>query len=244
VLGVVNARLDLRVIAQQISTEMPGHLHTYFWVKKDRIRTIDDLKGKVIGVNARGSNIDAAAEIMLSRRGLTAPRDYQFVEFPFPAQLPALQAGKIDAAILLPPFQVEAEADPALKPIFSLGDAFGSLETSLWVAQAAFVEKNRAALVDFLEDNIRMRRWMFDPNTRKDAIRMLADVSRIPAQKYAGWVYTDKDYYYDPDARVDVSRLQRNVDDMKRAGIVPAAINVSTFMDLSLVQEAAKRLEK
>src|SRR5215813_1537570 len=46
VLGIENAKLDLRVIAQQLTTEIPGHLHTWFWVKKDRIKTIDDLKGR------------------------------------------------------------------------------------------------------------------------------------------------------------------------------------------------------
>jgi len=125
VLGIVNAKLDLRVIGQQISTEMPGHLQTWFWVKKDRIATVDDLKGKVVGVNARGSAIDAAAAIVLARHGLAAPRDFQFLELAFPFQLDALRAGKIDAAILIPPFSADAASDPTLKPLFSLGRRSG-----------------------------------------------------------------------------------------------------------------------
>ncbi len=244
VLGIVNAKLDLRVIAQQLSTEIPGHLKTWFWVNKDRIKTIGDLKGKVIGVNARASATDAAAEIVLSRRGLAALRDYQLLEVAFPFQLAALKAGKIDAAVLVPPFNLDAEADPSLAPLFSIGDAFGPLETSVWAGKADFIAEHRAALVDFLEDNIRMRRWMLDPATRNDAIRLLADVSKVPSEKYAGWVYSSKDYYYDPDARVDVKRLQRNIDDMKQANIVPAAIDVAPFVDLSLADEAAARVGK
>jgi sulfonate transport system substrate-binding protein len=242
VLGIVNAKLDLRAIAQQISTEMPGHLQTWFWVKKDRIATVNDLKGKVVGVSARGSAIDAAAAIVLARHGLAAPRDYQFLELAFPFQLDALRAGKIDAAILIPPFSADAASDPTLKPLFSLGEAFGPLETSIWAAKRDFIAKNRAALVDFLEDNQRMRRWMVDPKTRPDAIRLLSDVSKVPVARYADWVYSDKDYYYDPKAMVDVSRLQKNVDDMKRAGIVPAAIDVAPYVDQSLAEEAAARL--
>jgi NitT/TauT family transport system substrate-binding protein len=242
VLGIVNAKLDLRVIAQQISTEIPGHLHTWFWVRKDRIKTIDDLKGKVIGVNARASATDAAAEIVLSRHGLTTLQDYQLLEVPFSSQLAALKAGLIDAAVLVPPFNLDAEADPSLEPLFSLGDAFGPLETSVWAGKTDFIEKNRAALVDFLEDNMRMRRWMLDPGTRKDAIRLLSDVSKVPSEKYSGWVYSSKDYYYDPNAKVDVKRLQKNVDDMKRANIVPAAIDVAPYVDLSLADEAAARV--
>jgi NitT/TauT family transport system substrate-binding protein len=244
VLGIVNAKLDLRVIAQQLSTEIPGHLKTWFWVNKDRIKTIGDLEGKVIGVNARASATDAAAEIVLSRHGLTPLRDYQLLEVAFPFQLAALKAGKIDAAVLVPPFNLDAEADPSLAPLFSLGDAFGPLETSVWAGKADFIANNRAALVDFLEDNMRMRRWMLDPATRKDAIRLLSDVSKVPSEKYAGWVYSSKDYYYDPDARVDVKRLQKNIDDMKRANIVPAAIDVAPYVDLSLADEAAARVGK
>jgi NitT/TauT family transport system substrate-binding protein len=244
VLGIVNAKLDLRVIAQQISSEIPGHLFTWFWVRKDRVKTIDDLKGKTIGVNARASATDAAAEIVLSRHGLTPLQDYQLLEVAFPFQLAALRAGTIDAAVLVPPFNLDAEADPSLKPLFSLGDAFGPLETSVWAGKADFIAKHRAALVDFLEDNMRMRRWMLDPATRPDAIRLLSDVSKVPSEKYDGWVYSKKDYYYDPEARVDVKRLQRNIDDMKRANVVPTAIDVAPYVDLSLGDEAAARLGK
>jgi NitT/TauT family transport system substrate-binding protein len=242
VLGIVNAKLDLRVIAQQLSTETPGHLQTWFWVKKDRIRTVDDLKGKVVGISARASATDAGAEIVLARHGLTTPRDYHVLEVPFPSQLAALKAGIIDAAVLVPPFNQDAEADGSLKPLFSLGDAFGPLETSLWVAKTDFVAANRAALVDFLEDNQRMRRWMLDPRTRNDAIALLSDVTKVPAEKYSGWVYTSRDYYYDPRAMVDVERLQRNIDDMKKAQIVPATIDVSRYVDPSLAEEAAARI--
>jgi NitT/TauT family transport system substrate-binding protein len=243
VLGIVNAKLDLRVVAQQLSTEIPGYLQTYFWVRKTRIKTVEDLRGKVIGVNALGSATDAAAKIVLARHGLAARGDYEIVEVAFPNQLADLKAGTIDAAVLVPPFNFEAEADSALTPLFGLGDAFGPLETSTWVARTDFIEKNRAALVDFLEDNIRMRRWMLDPRTRPDAIRLLSDVSKVPVQNLAGWVYTKKDYYYDPNAMVDVTRLQKNINDMRSAGIVPAAIDVPSYVDPSLVEEAAARLK-
>lgn len=243
VLGVTNAKLDLRVIGQEISTEVPGYLHTYFWVHANEIKTIDDLKGKVIGVSARGSNVDSAAEMVMAAHGFTSPRDYQIIEIPFPAQFPALQAHKIDAAILVPPFHLKAAGNPDYKPIFSVGDAFGPVETLMWMAKADFVAKNRAALVDFLEDNMRMRRWMSDPKTRTDAVKQLSDATKIPVEGFASWVYTKNDYYYDPHAMVDITRLQKNVDDMRKVGIVPARIDVRPYVDMSLAREAAARLK-
>jgi sulfonate transport system substrate-binding protein len=243
-LAVNNAKLDIRIIGQQITTEVPGYLQSFFWVKANKIKTIDDLKGKVIGVNALGSAPDSAVETMLKRHNLRAPNDYQILEISFPSQLPTLRADKIDLAILLPPFSVEAEADPSLKRLFSIGEVFGPLETSVWVSRTDFIAQHRAAIVDFLEDNIRMRQWMMDPKTRGDAIKVLSTVSKVPAERFESWVYTHNDYYYDPKAMVDVPLLQKNIDDMKAAGIISSTINAASHADLSLVQEAAARTER
>jgi NitT/TauT family transport system substrate-binding protein len=244
VLGVTNAKLDLHVIGQQITTEVPGYLQTYFWVRAPEVNTIADLKGKVIGISVRGSNVDAAAHMVMAKNGFTEPRDYQVVEISFPALLPALEAKKIDAAVLVPPFHLRVANNPAYKKIFSVGDAFGPVETLMWMAKADYIAKNRAALVDFLEDNMRMRRWMFDPKTHADAVKQVSDQSKIPIEGLSNWVYSTGDYYYDPHAKIDVARLQKNVNDMKSAGIIPAAIDVKPYVDMSLVEEAAARLDK
>jgi sulfonate transport system substrate-binding protein len=243
VLGIVNAKLELRVIGQEVSSDIPGYLHTHFWVHGSEIKTIDDLKGRIIGVSVRNSNVDSAAHMIMARHGFTEPRDYQILEIPFPAQFAALEAHKIDAAILVPPFHLMAATDPELKPIFGTGDAFGPVETLMWIAKADYVAAHRAALVDLLEDNMRMRRWMTDPKTRMDAVRQLADTTKVPVAAFADWVYTTGDLYYEPHAMVDVARLQKNVDDMKRAGIVPAAIAIAPYVDMSLAREAAARLQ-
>jgi ABC-type nitrate/sulfonate/bicarbonate transport system substrate-binding protein len=242
VLGVTNAKLDLRVIGLQVATEMPGYLQTYFWVRRGEVESIDDLKGKIIGISALGSTVSAAAAMVMANHGFRVTRDYRFLELPFPSQLPALEAHEIDAAVLVPPFHLRALNNPALKPVFGIGDAFGPVETSMWVATSEFVARNRAILVDFLEDNIRMRRWMFDPMTRADAVKQLSDTTKIPVAQYADWVYTKGDYYYDPDAKIDVAVLQKNINDMKGSGLIPQAINVAPYVDLSLAVEATRRI--
>jgi sulfonate transport system substrate-binding protein len=241
--GVVEARLAMRVIGLQISTEVPGYLFTHFWVRGSEIKKVEDLKGKVVAVNARGANIDSAAHMVLRKAGLEEPRDYQIAEVRFPAMIAALESKRIDAAPLVPPFDRMAEKNPEFKRLFSVGDAFGAVETLMFMTTEAFVTKNRAALVDFLEDNIRMRRWMFDPKTRMDAVTQLADTSKIPATQYAEWVYTNNDYYYHPQALVDVQRLQHNVNVLKQAGVIANPIDVTPYVDLSLAREAAARIK-
>jgi len=244
VLGVTEAKLAMRVIGLQISTEVPGYLLTHFWVRGSEIKKVEDLRGKVVAVNARGANIDSAAHIVMRKFGLEEPRDYQIVEVRFPAMIPALESKRVDAAPMVPPFDRMAEKNTEFKRLFSVGDAFGPVETLMFMTKAEYVAKNRAALIDFLEDNIRMRRWMFDPKTRMDAVKQLSDTTKIPVAAYADWVYTTGDYYYHPQALVDVPRLQHNVNVLKEAGVIPNAIDIGPYVDLSLVKEAAERAKK
>ena len=171
------------------------------------------------------------------------PRDYQIVEVRLPTIIAALESKKIDAGPLVPPFDRIIARNSEFGPLFSVGDAFGPVETLMFGAKAEFVAKNRAALVDFLEDNIRMRRWMTDPQTRKDAIEQVSELSKIPVAELEEWVYTKDDYYYHPKALVNAERLQNNVNTMKQGGIIETAINVTPLVDNSLAEEAAARIK-
>src|SRR5262249_32622313 len=147
----LEAKLDLRIIGQQVSTEVPGYAGTSFWVRKGEIARVEDLKGKTIGVNARGNTPDAVLRITMGRHDLQDGRDYQIVEMRYAALLAALESKKLDSAVLILPFSVLAEKNPDLTPLFGLGDVMGPTETVMFVARTDWLAKNRAAVVDFLE---------------------------------------------------------------------------------------------
>jgi NitT/TauT family transport system substrate-binding protein len=242
VLGLEQAKLGIKAIGQQLSEGVPGYHGSSFWVRADEVKTPADLKGKIIGVSALGTNIDAAARTMLARHGL-GPTDYQFAEIRFTAQLPALESKRVDAAILLQPFNLQAKKNPALKPLFSVSDVIGAQETSSWIGKSEWIAKNRAALVDFLEDNIRMRRWMYDPKTRPEALKLVAEVTKQPAENFAEWVFTEADFFRDPNCLIDVERFQKNVDDLHALKILPMTTKVAPHIDNSLAKEAAARIK-
>jgi hypothetical protein len=69
-------------------------------------------------------------------------------------------------------------------------------------------------------------------------------VTRQPAKNLETWAFTEKGYYHDPEGRSDTAILQRNIDDLVKFGIVPASIDVAKYTDMSIVDEAARRLGK
>jgi len=241
VLGVSQAQLDIRAIAQVLSTDVPGWARNEYWVRDD-IQKIEDLKGKIVAVNSRGSAVDAVARLMLRRHGMVEARDYQLVEVPFPAMLPALESKKIDLAYFVRPFDLMAAKRPGLKPLFSMGDAVGPAETSFLAAKQEFIAKHRAVLVDFLEDNMLVRRWTKDPATRMEAVKLVSEISKQPLEGLAEWAFTTKDNYNDPHAMLNVPRLQKNINDLHAAGVLPVTIEAAKYVDMSMAQEAAARL--
>jgi ABC-type nitrate/sulfonate/bicarbonate transport system substrate-binding protein len=240
---VLEAKIDSRAIGQWLATDVPGYGKSSFWVHKDEIKKVEDLKGKVVGVNGRGTTIGTAAVMMLQRHGLREGQDYQLVEVRIDAALVALQAKRVSLAYIIRPWDRQAMNDPTLAPLFGIGDVFGRSETGFMQVKPEFMAKNRAVLVDFLEDQMRFRRWAGDPKTRPEAIKILAMVMKQPESAFADWVFTKNDNSYrDPDLKIDVGALQKNVDVLKEAGIIKETVDAKKYVDMSLAEEAKKRL--
>jgi NitT/TauT family transport system substrate-binding protein len=237
--AVATAKLEITAFVQVFSTDVPGAASSEFWAL-DTIKKVEDLRGRPVGINTRGSTPEAGARIWLAKHGLK-DGDWQAVELPFPANLPALESKRVDCAILVLPFNLLAASKPGLHKLFTVGDALGPSESVLWTAKPEFLAKNRAMLVDFIEDHIRFRRWVLSPSTRMDAIKMIAEIDKRPPETY-DYLFTAKDQYRHPDGLINVERFQKNVIDLHNAGTAAAAIDANKHIDTSIVREAAGRL--
>jgi NitT/TauT family transport system substrate-binding protein len=161
----------------------------------------------------------------------------------FEAGWPALETKRVATAFLNRPFDQMPAKNPDYKYLFGMGDVFGRQETGFMIAKSEFVAKNRAALVDFLEDQIRMRKWAYDPKTHGAAIKVLAQVMKQPEAAVA-YAYTAEDNTYrDPDMKIDLKALQHNVDVLKEAGMIKQSLVAKDYVDMSLAEEAKKRLD-
>lgn len=244
VLGVKRAKLDLKVIAQLMSSGVKGYSSSAFWARKGEFKSPRDLKGKRLAVNARGGTVDAALRAMLGRYGYRDGPDYQLVEVRFPAMLPALESKRVDLGLLVLPFNFIAMKKGGYEKVFTMMEALGPTQTLSWIARTDWVAKNRKALVDFLEDNIRFRAWANDPKNRDEMIKVVSKATKRPAKNYAKWVFTKKGYYHALDAASDTAILQKNLDDLVKLKILEDKIDVAKHTDQSLVKEAYSRVKK
>src|SRR3984885_3419166 len=242
-LAVQNARMDdLRVICDEIQDGVPGHGSNEFMVLKDGpVKTVTDLKGKVLATNAMGSAVDIAMRAMLRKSGLEANKDYTIVEAPFPAMKAVLSEKKADLISAVPPFSLDPELRGMSNTLFTQKEAFGITQLTMWTARTGFIEKNRAALVDFLEDTIRAVRWCTAPANHDEAVALVAKLNKAPPARMA-WAFGERDQYRDPNGMPNIAALQNNLQLQKQVGFLKDDIDVKKYSDLSMVTEAAKRL--
>jgi ABC-type nitrate/sulfonate/bicarbonate transport system substrate-binding protein len=140
------------------------------------------------------------------------------------------------------PFSLDPELRKIARSLYTQRDAIGVTEMIVWTARKPFLDKNRAAMVDFMEDTLRIVQWYLDPANQKEAAEIAARVTKQPAASFS-WLFTDKDYYRDPNMIPDLDALQKNIDMTKDLGFVRTNLDVKKHADLSIVQEAAKRLK-
>jgi sulfonate transport system substrate-binding protein len=244
-LAVENAKLeDLRIIADVFRDGVEGYYSTEFMVLNDSpIKKVEDLKGKVVTSNAAGSAVDIALREMLHKHGLEDKRDYSLLESAFPNMKAMLIDHKVDLITGVTPFSQNPELRAAAHPLFLQKDAIGVSQMIIMTGRADFVQKNRAALVDFLEDNLREIKWYNDPAHHDEAIKAVTDFTKTPPTLWTSWLFTKGDLYHDPAGQPDLAALQRNIHDAHDLGFVPADLDPKKYADLSLVDEAAKRLK-
>jgi NitT/TauT family transport system substrate-binding protein len=243
-IAIGNAGLDdLRIIADEFQDGVPGYYSQEYMVLKDSpIQKVEDLKGKVVATNAAGSAVDVALKAMLHKHGLEPNRDYTVVEAPFPAMKAMLAEHKVDLIPAVLPFSYDPELQKIARDLFVQRDAIGVTDMIVWQARKPFIDKNRAAMVDFMEDSLRIVRWYLDPANHEAVKQILGGLVKRPPETF-DWAFTKKDTYHDPNMMPNLDALQKNVDLTHDLGFARTSFDVKKYSDLSMVEEAAKRLK-
>jgi sulfonate transport system substrate-binding protein len=244
VAAVVNAHLDVKIVADVIQDGVGGYFTAPYMVVKDGpLKTVQDLKGRRVASNAIGSASDAAMRIFLHKAGLK-DTDFTTIEANF-ANMPAMLAdGKVDMINLQPQFAHGFVDSGKYRTLFTTKDAIGPSQIVFWAMRADFIATHRAALVDFFEDHIRAMRWFLDPKNHDQAVNIAATALKIPKESL-GYAFTKDDYYRSPDARPEIARVQSDIKDAVELGLIKEGIQLAPkYVDLSLIEDAKKRLDK
>jgi NitT/TauT family transport system substrate-binding protein len=234
---------DLRIIADEIRDGVDDYATNEYLVLKDGpVQRIEDLKGRVAATNAIGGGQDIFMRLMLRKHGLEHPRDYKIVEANFPNMKAFLAEKKADLVVGVIPFTADPSFRAVARTLFTQKEVVGPSDPLFMTARAGFLAKNRAAVVDFLEDLLRARRWYTDPANKPAATEIIARFLKVPPERLS-WLFTKADFYREPNGLPDLVSIQKGLDHLKEFGFLKGDIDVKQYADLSLIREAAARLK-
>jgi len=95
----------------------------YFLMAKPQVKSVSELRGKLIGMVRFGDTVELATRIALSREGLDPQKDAIPIMIGLPTtRVAALAAGSIDATIAVPPDNVLLK-QKGFRELLFLGDA-------------------------------------------------------------------------------------------------------------------------
>ena len=242
-IAIENAGLDdIRVISDDFQDGVEGYVSNDYQVLADGpIKKVEDLKGKVVAINAAGAGVDIAMRAMLRKHGLEPNRDYTIIEAPFPGMKSMLIEKKVDLIPAVLPFMLDPELKKNARSLFDMRAAIGRSQFVMWSARKPFIDAHRAALVDFLEDSLRILHWYLDPKNHDAAAEIASQLTKQPPERF-GWIFSKNDYYRDSNLMPDLDALQENVDMTHELGIAKASLDVKAHSDLSLIKEAEVNL--
>ena len=222
---------------------VPGYYTDELKVRNDSgIAKVEDLKGKVLATTGFGAASDIALRAMLTRHGLNPTKDVTIIQAAY-ANMPAiLKEHKADLVTAIPPFAFDPDLTAISHTLFTGKDAMGPTEKIFWAARKDFLAANRAAMIDFMTDFIARSAGSSIPRTAPPRCRS----SRLSPRRRLLFTTTfgrSAIISRDPRGMPNLEALQHSIDVQVQLGILKAPLDVNAYSDLSLVKEAAARLD-
>jgi NitT/TauT family transport system substrate-binding protein len=126
-------------------------VYPYLFEVSGDIKTIDDLRGKKVGVSSPGGSSDIASRVALKKQGLDPETDVTFVPVDSHAnRTAALISGAIQAGVDDPPDSYAVERQ-GLHPLFDLAALKLPAANTVLVGQRAWVSANRETTQKFVD---------------------------------------------------------------------------------------------
>ena len=207
-------------------------------VAKREFKSVAELRGKIIGFAGYGDSTEFMLRAMLSQAGMGIEKDVRAFQVSGSGQrLQALLSGKLDAAVVPPPFNFEAESKGFVR-LMAVADVFETSVSGLALHNDTLREKP-AQVKKMLRALLKAQNFIRSNKT--DSVRVIADWLKLePAIAQASYDIYVKGMSLNGivGERVLESDIERARKDQQVKEVVP----VGKVVDFALQREALNEL--
>jgi ABC-type nitrate/sulfonate/bicarbonate transport system substrate-binding protein len=205
-------------------------------IVQPEIHSLADIKGKTVAVDALNTAYAFQLYEILRQKGINKG-DYEVKSVGGTGQrLEALTKDKTyAAAIMNPPFSIRAEK-AGLKTLGTVADAIGAYQGSAAFVLRPWGASNADTLVKYTQAYIEGMRWMLHPANKAEAVALLADRLKLPAD-VAGEAFDATLKGFQPDGALDMAGV-KNVLKLRAQFEGGAPADPGKYLDLSYYEKA------
>lgn len=187
---------------------------------ENNIRTPQDLVGKKIAINAKGSITELIARSALQTNGID-PNSVTYVEVPFPMMPDNLANHQVDATVVLEPYLTTEETAGAVTVLDAASGPTAEIPIAGVAANAEFVKNNPNTVAAFQRAVGKGQADMADRSIIEALLPTYTKVApdQAPLLNLGSWPAT-----------IDATRLQRVSDLMAQFQMIPEPFDAKTLL--------------
>jgi len=210
-----------------------------FLIAAKDIQSLNDLKGKKVGIGGIGGLADAGTRRFLKAKGID-PKEVTFIVLGGSAvRMAAVSSGAVSAAPLSPPHDYLAKR-AGLKVLGYFGDTFPSYMSGIGVHADTLKERPRL-VKGFVKASLKGLKTLHAK--KSDTVEMMMRFMRTPNREMVEAVYDSSIDAFTQDGSLPPD-TQKEIIAIALEGIGrPGTVNPESIFDFRLVKEAAQDLQ-
>ena len=228
----------------------PGYGATKLLVRKDlvdsgKFKTMADLKGLKVAMNAPGVSNTAMLNVALTSAGLKYS-DVETLNLPFPDHLLALRNKSVDAGATIEPIATMAVQGGHAIAVKRDDEIYPNHQIATLIYSEDFAKKRDLA-VRFMKAYIRGIRFYVKSlkdghlagENADEVINILIEYTKVKSPDLLRAITPTG---MDPDGRVNMESLQKDFDFYASQGLIKGKVDMKKVVDMSFADAAVKEL--
>ena len=209
-------------------------------ITRPEIRSFNDLRGKIIGIDSPGATTDVITRLLLEKNKMDPARDVKILATGHEGiRIEQLKLRQVDAAMLGPQGVVEAKR-AGLRVLADVAD-YVDMPFVGGATHDQIIERRRDELKKFLRAGIRGIRYTLDPVNRPKIVNLLQQWLELDPET-AEYSYEIFKKVAAPDGTLTRAQMETLLEERKRQTKVSGDVPLDKIYNFSLVQEINREL--